>query len=64
VTFARWLRLRETDPARASAYWRQTMTGADQRYTGAKTKNSIRHWFEIDHVRYLKALQRTLDGLG
>ena len=64
VAVARWLRLRESDPGRASAFWRQTMTGTDERYTGAKVKESSRHWFEIDHVRYLRALQRTLDGLG
>jgi thioredoxin reductase len=64
VAFARWLRLRESDPTRASAFWRQSMTGTDERYTGARVKESTRHWFEIDHVRYLRALQDTLDGLG
>jgi hypothetical protein len=64
VAFARWLRLRESDPTRASTFWRQSMTGTDDRYTGARVKESVRHWFEIDHVRYLRALQDTLDGLG
>jgi Flavin-binding monooxygenase-like len=64
VTVARWLRLRETDPGRASAYWRQATGGGPVRYTEATVKDSSRHWFEIDHVRYLRALQRTLDEMG
>jgi NADPH-dependent 2,4-dienoyl-CoA reductase/sulfur reductase-like enzyme len=64
VAVARWLRLRETDPGRASAFWRQAAAAPDQRFTAARTKGSSRHWFEIDHVDYLRALQKTLDQLA
>jgi hypothetical protein len=63
VAIARWLRLRESAPARAAAFWTRTAGTGPQRLTGAKVKDSSRHWFEIDHVTYLRALQKTLDAL-
>jgi cation diffusion facilitator CzcD-associated flavoprotein CzcO len=63
VAVARWLRLRESAPQRAAAFWTQATGAAPQRLTGAKVKESTRHWFEIDHVTYLRALQKTLDQL-
>ncbi len=64
VAVARWLRLRESDPGRAAAFWRQAAVAPDQRFTAARLKDSTRHWFEINHVDYLRALQRTLDRLS
>lgn len=63
VVFARWLQLRETDPRRAAAYWARVGANRTERYTEAKVKESTRHWFEVSHVVYLKALQRALNEL-
>jgi cation diffusion facilitator CzcD-associated flavoprotein CzcO len=63
VAIAKWLRLREADPQRAAAFWARAAAGADQRWTDAKVKDSTRHWFEISHTVYLRALQKALDEL-
>jgi hypothetical protein len=63
VTIARWLRLWETAPERASAIWARRQGEPERPFTKAKVTNSDRHWFEIDHVVYLRALQRSLDEL-
>jgi len=62
VLMARWLKLRDTDPRRAAAFW----TGAfpsDQKLTAGRVKDTSRHWFEVSHLVYLKALQRLLNSL-
>jgi Flavin-binding monooxygenase-like len=61
VLVARYLRLLDTAPDRAAAFAEALRTGPDRRYTAAKVKDSTRHWFEVNHVVYLKALQRALD---
>jgi len=63
VAIARWLRLREADPQRAADFWQKVATAPDRRWTHAKVKSSTRHWFEINHVVYLRALQRMLGDL-
>jgi thioredoxin reductase len=63
VTVARWLRLWETAPERAATIWAQRQGRPERRFTQAKVADSSRHWFEIDHVVYLRALQRSLDEL-
>jgi flavin-binding monooxygenase-like protein len=63
VAIAKWLRLREVDPERAAATWEWLAGQTGGRWHDARTKDSTRHWFEISHVRYLRALQRTLDQL-
>jgi hypothetical protein len=63
VAIARWLRLREADPARAGAFWRSVAAAPDRRWTTAKVKDSTRHWFEISHTVYLRALQGVLGEL-
>jgi hypothetical protein len=63
VAMARWLRLRESDPQRAAAFWSGVAASPDRRWTQAKVKDSTRHWFEIGHTVYLRALQKTLDEL-
>jgi cation diffusion facilitator CzcD-associated flavoprotein CzcO len=63
VVIAKWLRLRDADPQRAATFWTGIASTPDQRWTHAKTTDSTRHWFELDHTLYLKALQRVLDEL-
>jgi len=63
VTYARWLRLREAAPAKATAFWAKVSAEPERRWNPAKVKQSTRHWFEISHVAYLRALQQTLDQL-
>jgi hypothetical protein len=63
VAIARWLRLREVDPERAGAVWSWLGDQAGKRWHDARTTGSTRHWFEVSHIRYLRALQRTLDQL-
>jgi len=64
VAVARWLRLREHRPDLAAAFWSTVGGSADRPWTRAKVKGSSRHWFEIGHMDYLRALQRTLDDLA
>jgi hypothetical protein len=63
VVIARWLQLRQVDPDRAARCWSRLAGQQPGALTAARTKDSTRHWFEVDHTRYLRALQRTLDGL-
>jgi cation diffusion facilitator CzcD-associated flavoprotein CzcO len=63
VTIARWLRLREADPRRAAEFWQGIVATPDRRWTDARVKDSTRHWFEISHTVYLRALQNLLGDL-
>jgi len=63
VAIARWLRLREAAPERAAALTARFDREAGRRWHSAKLKDSTRHWFEVGHTEYLRALQRTLDEL-
>jgi hypothetical protein len=63
VTIARWLRLREADPRRADEFWQGIVATPDRRWTDARVKDSTRHWFEISHIVYLRALQNLLGDL-
>jgi hypothetical protein len=60
VLMAKWLRLLDASPGKAAAFWVGLRGEADRRYTDAKVKDSTRHWFEISHMVYLRALQRAL----
>lgn len=62
VLFARLLRLRETWPNKAAAFAATVTTRAGERYSGP-VKESSRHWFEVGHADYLRALQRALHDL-
>ncbi|HET6212707.1 MAG TPA: NAD(P)-binding domain-containing protein [Micromonosporaceae bacterium] len=64
VAFARWLRLRESAPATAAAFWARTKAEPDRAWTQAKVKESTRHWFEVSHTVYLRGLQDVLDRLA
>ncbi len=63
VATATWLRMREQAPERAAAYWRKHHHQFNERYTKAKVKQSTRHWFEVGHVDYLRALQNALNEM-
>ncbi|MEV1287897.1 NAD(P)-binding domain-containing protein [Micromonospora sp. NPDC049679] len=63
VAIARWLRLRQTAPERAGGFQARVESDAGRRWHDAKVKDSTRHWFEVSHVDYLRALQKTLDEL-
>jgi hypothetical protein len=63
VAMATWLRMREQAPERAAAYWRKHHHQFNERYTKAKVKQSTRHWFEVGHVDYLRALQNALNEM-
>lgn len=63
VVLARWLRLLDTAPDRAAAFAAGLRAAPDRRFTTAKLKDSTRHWFELNHVVYMRALQRALDDL-
>jgi hypothetical protein len=60
VTMATWLRLRESAPDKAAIFWRRHAADVNNRFNGAKVKQSTRHWFEVSHIEYLRALDRTL----
>jgi len=60
VTIATWLRLRESAPDRAEEYWRRSRRNVSARYNRAKVKESTRHWFEVGHIDYLRAVDRAL----
>jgi cation diffusion facilitator CzcD-associated flavoprotein CzcO len=65
VAIARWLRLREAAPQRAGEFWaRSVAKEPDRRWTRAKVQDTPRHWFEVGHVDYLRALQKMIDGLA
>lgn len=63
VAIARWLRLRATDPERAARFWSWLGRHGGKRWHDTRTTDSTRHWFEVSHHRYRRALQRTLDEL-
>jgi cation diffusion facilitator CzcD-associated flavoprotein CzcO len=63
VAIARWLRLRQHAPDKAREFSRTVEAEAGRRWHDAKVKDSTRHWFEVNHFEYLRALQRTLDQL-
>ena len=63
VLIARWLRLRDRDLERAAAFWSRASADVGKRWNRARVKDSTRHWFEVSHFDYLKALQGALDEL-
>mgnify|MGYP002620872278 FL=1 len=60
VLIATWLKLREQAPERANNYWRANHHLAGRRFTRARVKDSTRHWFEVNHIDYLRALEKAL----
>ena len=64
VAIAEWLRLLTDAPEKAREYWPQVSIGAERSWSQAKTVDSPRHWFEVGHRKYLKALERTINQLA
>ncbi|NIL56306.1 NAD(P)-binding domain-containing protein [Salinispora arenicola] len=62
VLFARLLRSRVTRPGRAAGFAAAVVARAGERYAGP-VRDSSRHWFEVGHVDYLRALERALHDL-
>ncbi len=60
VMVASWLRLREHAPAAAESYWRSHYHQFAKRYNKARVKDSTRHWFEVSHIDYLRAVRKAL----
>jgi hypothetical protein len=63
VAVARWLRLRATDPARAAVVQRRESTRPLKSWTRRKVVPTSRHWFEVSHTHYLRALDDLLKHL-
>jgi hypothetical protein len=64
VLIASWLRAVEATPDRALRWWRQGLDRPDRRYADANVSNSPRHWFEVSHAVYLRAVEKALKGLA
>jgi cation diffusion facilitator CzcD-associated flavoprotein CzcO len=60
VAFAKLLKLRDAAPGKAAAVFRRLESEVDRTWTDAKVKDSSRHWFEISHLTYLKAIEQLI----
>jgi len=60
VAVARWLRLRREDPVRAAAVQQKESARPIPSWSRRQVVPSRRHWFEVDHVDYLKAVEGLL----
>jgi Flavin-binding monooxygenase-like len=63
VAVARWLRLRATDPERALAVQQKESARPLRSWTRLHVVPSSRHWFEVSHTSYLRALGDLLDQM-
>lgn len=64
VAVARWLRLGLTEPDRAATVRARELRRRPGRWARRRMVASSRHWFEVGHVDYLRALDRLLTRLG
>ncbi|MBB2941695.1 hypothetical protein FB565_001399 [Actinoplanes lutulentus] len=64
VAVARWLRLRVTDPERAAAVQQKESTRPVQSWSRRRVIPTQRHWFEVDHVDYLRSVEGLLNEMG
>jgi cation diffusion facilitator CzcD-associated flavoprotein CzcO len=60
VAVARWLRLRTADPERAAAVQQKESARPLASWSRRPPAPAPRHWYEVDHVDYLRALQSLL----
>ena len=60
VAVARWLRLRVEDPVRATAVQQKESTRPIRSWSRLAVVPTRRHWFEVDHVDYLRAIEGLL----
>jgi hypothetical protein len=63
VAVAQWLRLRLTDPARAAAVQQKESVRPLGSWSRRRVVNSERHWFEVDHLDYLRSLESLLNQM-
>ncbi|MGX6604203.1 flavin-containing monooxygenase [Micromonosporaceae bacterium Da 78-11] len=63
VAVARWLRLRATDPVRAAAVQQQESGRPVQSWSRRRVVPTRRHWFEVDHTDYLRAVEGLLRAI-
>jgi hypothetical protein len=63
VAVARWLRLRATDPSRAAKVQLLESRRPVKRWSRTAVIASPRHWFEVSHTDYLRAVQSLLSEL-
>ncbi len=63
VLVANWLRVLDAAPERAREFWGRHRADDGRRYHAARLADSSRHWFEINHLVYLRALERALNEL-
>jgi len=57
---ARWLRLRVTDPQRAAAVQQKESVRPVASWSRRRVVPTARHWFEVDHTDYLRAVEGLL----
>jgi hypothetical protein len=60
VLIARWLRLLETAPDVAAAVWTKIRGPVGRSFAHPKMQESTRHWFEVSHWTYLRAIEQAL----
>ncbi len=60
VAVARWLRLRLDEPARAAAVQQKESARSIRSWSRRQVLPTRRHWFEVDHIAYLKAVESLL----
>jgi hypothetical protein len=60
VAIARWLRLRLDDPVRAAAVQQKESARSVRSWSRRRVVPTRRHWFEVDHVAYLRAVEGLL----
>jgi cation diffusion facilitator CzcD-associated flavoprotein CzcO len=64
VAVARWLRLRRADPVRAAAVQQKESARPVRSWSRQQVVPTRRHWFEVDHVDYLRALSGLLGEMA
>jgi cation diffusion facilitator CzcD-associated flavoprotein CzcO len=63
VAVARWLRLRIADPVRAAAVQARESRRPVRQWARRRVLPTSRHWFEVGHTDYLRALDDLLSEL-
>jgi cation diffusion facilitator CzcD-associated flavoprotein CzcO len=63
VAVARWLRLRTADPVRAAAVQAREARRPVRQWARRRVVPTSRHWFEVGHTDYLRALDDLLTDL-
>lgn len=64
VAIAEWLRACGDRPKLAREFWTRVGSDTPRGWAQTKTVDSSRHWFEVGHHRYLKALEGAINQLG